>query len=257
VSKLYDDEKFAQQQEELAATADMVAQRQAMLDLLHLRSGERVIDAGCGNGALVRDMLKVVGNKGYACGVDNSEIMIGLAQKICPQATFLKGDATDIPVQDAEYDVLTTSQLLCFVDEVPNALREFYRILRPGGRLLILDTDWGSLVWNSRNQSFMDKVMKMYITPYAHPYLPRSLSKQLLQAGFTSLQRHSFALLNWERNADSYSQQTSEFVRQLMRKSPDFTEDDWQEWDRDLRETEAAGEYLFSLNRYLFAAQKP
>jgi ubiquinone/menaquinone biosynthesis C-methylase UbiE len=257
MSELYDDEKFAQQQEELAATVDMVAQRQAMLNLLNLRPGERTIDIGSGNGALVRDMLEVVGNNGHACGVDNSEIMIGLAKKICPEATFLKGEATEIPVEDFDYDVLTTSQLLCFVDEVPNALREFYRILKPGGRLLILDTDWGSLVWNSRNQSFMDRVMEMYITPYVDPYIPRSLSKQLLEAGFKSLERHSFALLNWERNADSYSQQTSEFVRQLMEKSPDFTEDDWEEWDRDLRETEAAGEYLFSLNRYLFAVQKP
>jgi hypothetical protein len=42
-----------------------------------------------------------------------------------------------------------------------------------------------------------------------------------------------------------------------MEKSPDFSEGDWEEWDRDLREVEAGGEYLFSLNRYLFAAQKP
>jgi len=257
MSELYDDEKFAQQQEELAATADMVSQRQAMLDLLNLRSGESAIDVGSGNGALVRDMLEIVGNNGHACGIDNSEIMIRLARNICPDASFLIGEATEIPVEDSEFDALTTSQLLCFVDDVPNALRDFYRVLKPGGRMLILDTDWGSLVWNSRNQSLMDKVMEMYTTPYTNPYIPRSLSRQITDAGFKSLDRHSFALLNWERSPDSYSQQTSEFVRQLMEKSDNFTENDWVEWDRDLRETEAAGEYLFSLNRYLFVAQKP
>ena len=153
MSELYDDEKFAQQQEELAATADMVSQRQAMLDLLNLRSGESAIDVGSGNGALVRDMLEIVGNNGHACGIDNSEIMIRLARNICPDASFLIGEATEIPVEDSEFDALTTSQLLCFVDDVPNALRDFYRVLKPGGRMLILDTDWGSLVWNSRNQS--------------------------------------------------------------------------------------------------------
>jgi len=257
MSELYEDENFAKQQEELAATADMVVQRQAMLNLLNLKAGEYVVDVGSGNGALVRDMLELVGNNGHACGVDNSEIMTGLAKKICPEATFLKGDATNLPVEDATYDVLTTSQLLCFVEDVPGALREFCRILKPGGRMLILDTDWGSLVWNSCNQVFMDRVMKMYTTPYTNPCLPRSLSKQITEAGFKSLERQSFALLNWERNPDSYSQQTSEFVRQLMEKSPDFTKDDWEEWDRDLKKTEANGEYLFSLNRYLFKAQKP
>jgi arsenite methyltransferase len=257
MSDLYGDEKFAKQQEELAATADMVYQRQAMLSILNLKSGERVIDVGAGNGALVRDMLKIVGPNGYACGVDNSEIMIGLAKKICPEATFLAGEATELPVEDSYYDVLTTSQLLCFVDNVPNALEEFYRILKPGGRMLILDTDWGSLVWNSRNQPYMDRVMRMYTTPYTDPYIPRRLPKLINEAGFKLLERQSFALLNWERSPDCYSQQTSEFVRQLMEKSPDFSEGDWEEWDRDLREVEAGGEYLFSLNRYLFAAQKP
>ena len=257
MNELYEDENFAKQQEELAATDDMVVQRQAMLNLLNLRTGEHAIDVGSGNGALVRDMLKLVGNNGHACGVDNSEIMTGLANKICPEATFLKGEAISLPIEDATYDVLTTSQLLCFIGDVPGVLREFHRILKPGGRMLILDTDWGSLIWNSRNQALMDRVMKLYTTPYANPYLPRSLSKQIIEAGFTSLEKHSFALLNWERSSDSYSQQTSEFVRQLIEKSSDFTKDDWHEWDQDLRETEANGEYLFSLNRYLFKAQKP
>jgi ubiquinone/menaquinone biosynthesis C-methylase UbiE len=257
MSDLYGDEEFARQQEELAATADMVYQRQAILSLLDLKPGERVIDVGAGNGALVRDMLAIVGNNGHACGVDSSEIMIGLAKKICPEATFLEGEARELPVEDSSYDALTASQLLCFVDDVPGVLREFYRVLEPGGRMLVLDTDWGSLVWNSRNRPFMDRVMKMYTTPYTDPWIPRSLSKMINEAGFRSLERRSFALLNWERSPDSYSQQTSEFVRQLMEKSSDFSEDDWEEWDRDLGETEAAGEYLFSLNRYLFAAHKP
>ena len=257
MSELYADEKFAKQQEELAATADMVQQRQAMLSLLCLKPGERVIDVGAGNGALVRDMLKIVGRNGHACGVDNSEIMIGLAKKICPEAVFLKGEATELPIEDSYYDVLTTSQLLCFVDDVSSALREFYRVLKPGGRMLILDTDWGSLVWNSRNQSFMDRVMKMYTAPYTNPYIPRILPKLISEAGFNLLEKRSFALLKWERSPDSYSQQTSEFVRQLMEKSPDFSVSDWEEWDRNLKKTEADGEYLFSLNRYLFMAHKP
>jgi len=257
VSELYEDENFARLQEELAATTDMVVQRQAILNQLNLRPGEQAIDVGSGNGALVRDMLEIVGDRGHACGVDNSEIMIALAKKICPGATFLKGEASKLPIEDSSYDALATSQLLCFVDDVPDVLREFYRILKPGGRMLILDTDWGSLVWNCRNQPLMDRVMQMYTTPYANPYTPRSLSRQIVEAGFTSLERHSFALLNWERYPDSYSQQTAEFVKQLMENSTNFTEEDWKEWDQDLRETEANGEYLFSLNRYLFTARKP
>ena len=74
------DEGLARQQEKLAATADMVAQRKAMLSLLNLKTGDHVIYVGSGNGIFVRDVLEIVGSSGHACGTDISEIMVGLAQ---------------------------------------------------------------------------------------------------------------------------------------------------------------------------------
>jgi arsenite methyltransferase len=250
------DEGLAQQQEKLAATADMVAQRKAMLSLLNLKTGDHVIDVGSGNGIFVRDVLEIVGSSGHACGTDISEIMVGLAQNICPGAIFIKGDATELPVDDESYDVLTTSQLLCFVGDVPAALRDFHRVLKPGGRMLILDTDWGSLIWNCRNQKLMSRAIELFTSPLLNLHTPRSLSKQITGAGFQSLDRHSFSVINWNRDSDSYSEQCAGFIRQMMDSSPDFTQEDWESWDNDLRETDAAGEYLFSLNRFLFAARK-
>lgn len=250
------DEGLARQQEELAATADMVAQRKAMLGLLNLNAGEHVLDVGSGNGIFVRDVLEIVGSNGHACGIDISEIMVGMAQNICPGAAFVKGDATDLPVDDESYDVLTTSQLLCFVHDIPGALREFYRVLKPGGRMLILDTDWESLIWNCRNQALMSRAVKLFTSPLVNLYTPRSLSRQITETGFELLDRQSFSVINWERDPNSYSEQCAGFIRQMMESSPDFSPEDWESWDSDLREIDAADEYLFSLNRYLFAARK-
>jgi arsenite methyltransferase len=250
------DEGLARQQEELAATADMVAQRKAMLGLLNLKTGDRVLDVGSGNGIFVRDMLEVVGPDGHACGIDISEIMVGLAQNICHEAAFIKSDATDLPVDDSSYDVLTTSQLLCFVGDIPGALREFYRVLKPGGRMLILDTDWGSIIWNCRNQALMTRAIDLFTSPLDNRHTPRKLSMQITEAGFELIDRPSFSVINWKRDPDSYSEQCVGFVRQMMESSPDFTQEDWESWDSDLQETDAAGEYLFSLNRFLFAARK-
>jgi ubiquinone/menaquinone biosynthesis C-methylase UbiE len=255
VNDVYD-EGLARQQEELAATADMVAQRKAMLSLLNLKTGDHVIDVGSGNGIFVRDVLEIVGFNGHACGIDISEIMVRLAQNICPDAVFIKGDATNLPVDDESYDVLTTSQLLCFVRDIPGALREFYRVLKPGGRMLILDTDWESLVWNCKNQALMSRAIELFTSPLVNLHTPRSLSRQISEAGFQSLDRHSFSVINWKRDPDSYSEQCAGFIRQMMESSPEFTQEDWESWDSDLQETDAAGEYLFSLNRFLFAAHK-
>ena len=60
MKKQFYDESMARQQEKLAATQDMVAQRQTMLNELNLKEGERVLDVGSGNGIFAREMLDVV-----------------------------------------------------------------------------------------------------------------------------------------------------------------------------------------------------
>jgi hypothetical protein len=65
-------------------------------------------------------------------------------------------------------------------------------------------------------------------------------------------------VLNWEPHPDSFSQLTAiGFIKPMMQSSDDFTDEDWIAWDEDQRATAEAGEYLFSLNRYIFCALKP
>jgi arsenite methyltransferase len=257
MAKQFYDENMARQQEKLAATPDMAAQRRAMLELLDLKEGEHVLDVGSGNGIFAREMLEIVTESGHVCGVDSAEPMVAMATGLCPNGRFLQGDATDLPVADLSFDAATASQLLCFVADVDSALSEMFRVLKPGGRLVILDSDWGSLVWNCRDQALMDRTIAMLTGPYADAHVPRTLSRRLVAAGFRITDRRAFSILNWAPNADSYSQQTVGFIKPMMDASDEFTEHDWLAWDADQKATAEAGAYMFSLNRYLFAAVRP
>ena len=254
--QFYDEDK-ARQQERIAATPDMVAQRRATLDLLDLKEGEQVLDVGSGNGIFAREMVEVVGETGHVCGIDSAEPMVKMATDLCPSGRFLQGDATHLPVEDLSFDVATASQLLCFIADVDKALSEMFRALRPGGRLVILDTDWGSLVWNCSNHALMDRTIRMLTDVYADANVPRTLSRRLLAAGFQVTDRRVFSVLNWELNANSYSWQVTGFIKPMMEGSNDFTEEDWEAWDADQKATAEAGEYMFSLSRYIFTAMKP
>jgi arsenite methyltransferase len=252
------DQDKARQQGKVAATHDMVAQRRAMLDALDLDHGERVLEVGSGNGIFARQMLEIVGASGHVCGVDRSGPMIKLAEGICPHGRFIKGDATDLPVEDQSFDVVTASQLLCFIPDVDKALAEMFRVLRRGGRLVILDSDWSSLVWNCRDQALMDRAIRLLTSPYADAHVPRTLSRRLIAAGFDITNRQTLTVLNWEAHPDSFSRLTAVgFIKPMMESSDDFTAEDWQAWDADQRATAEAGEYMFSLNRYIFSALKP
>ena len=198
MEKQFYDEDMARQQEKLAATQDMVIQRRAMLNVLRLKEGEHVLDVGSGNGIFAREMLEIVGESGHVCGVDSSEPMVSMATALCPRVQFLQGDAADLPVEDSSYDVVTASQLLCFVSAVDKALTEMFCALKPGGRLIILDSDWESLVWNCSDQLLMDRVLQLMTGVFADAHVPRTLSRRLNTAGFQITNRSTLSVLNWE-----------------------------------------------------------
>jgi ubiquinone/menaquinone biosynthesis C-methylase UbiE len=249
--------EMALQQERLAATSDMKAQRELMLDLLCLKPGEAVLDIGSGNGIFAREMAELVGASGQVCGADTAEPMVEMSKSICPACDFRQADATCLPFENDCFDAVTASQLLCFVKDADGAVVEMYRVLKPGGRLVILDSDWGSLVWNCSDHDLMERSIKMFTGPYSDAHVPRTLSRRLAAAGFEITDRRTHTVLNWDPHPESYSQQTVGFIEPMMKASDEFTDADWNAWIADQRATADAGEFFFSLNRYLFSARKP
>lgn len=250
-------EDMVRQQEKLALTPDIARQRKELLASLALRPGERALDVGAGNGIFARDMKEAIGAEGAIYGIDSSPLMVDLAAGFCPGGAFRQGDATALPHDDGAFDVVTASQLICFVPEPDAAVREMFRVLKPGGRAVILDTDWDSLVWNCRDEALMARAMALFRSPYADACAPRTLSRRLTAAGFGITERRSFTVLNWEIDPDSYAQQTAGFIKAMMADSEAFTDEDWERWSADQAAAAAAGEFMFSLNRYIFRAGKP
>jgi SAM-dependent methyltransferase len=105
-----------------------------MLDRL---SPGRTLDAACGTGA-VAQQLAARGHE--VIGVDVSEVMLSRARKAVPQATFLVGELTDLPIPDEEVDHMVCSLALTHLADLTPFFAEAARVLTPGGHLLLLDT---------------------------------------------------------------------------------------------------------------------
>ena len=113
--------------------------RQAM-ERLALRPGERVLDVATGTGDLAFMEQAVVGPQGCVVGVDSCAPMLEVARGRQQGAVdFQEGDAMNLQFPDASFDVVTISFGLRNVADRVQALREFRRVLRPGGRLMVLD----------------------------------------------------------------------------------------------------------------------
>ena len=77
------------------------------------------------------------------------------------------GGVERIPYADESFDAVVTTQVLEYVADIPGALAEMRRVLRPGGRVLVLDTDWDSLVWHAPDEELMARVLDAWEGPVA------------------------------------------------------------------------------------------
>jgi ubiquinone/menaquinone biosynthesis C-methylase UbiE len=202
------DEAAARQVEKVYLTPDVAAQRRAVLEALDLGPGERVLDIGSGPGLLAFEMAAAVGPEGRVCGVDLSEDMLSLARARCaawPWVAFESADATRLPYSEGAFDAAVSTQVYEYVPDVPAALAELHRVLRPGGRALILDTDYGSFVWHTEDRARMARVLAAWDEHFVHPDLPRVLSPRLREAGFTVVRREVVPMFNPELHEDTFS----------------------------------------------------
>jgi arsenite methyltransferase len=243
-------------------TPDVVQQRHATLQALRLRPGERVLDVGSGPGLLAAEMAQAVGPAGHVIGIDVSDAMLALGQRRCAElagtgrASYVKADATALPFADASFDVAVSTQVYEYVADLPAALSELYRVLRPGGRALILDTDWDSIVWHAADPNRMGRVLGAWAERFADPHLPRTLASQLRAAGFQVGSPEVLVLLNPEYDPNTYSVANGEIMADFAVTQGRLTRDQADAWLADLHQLGQEGRYFFSLNRYLFLASR-
>ena len=168
--------------------------------------------------------------------------------------TLTAGDACALAFADGSFDAVTATQVYEYVADMPTALGEAHRVLRAGGRLLILDTDWDSLVWHSSDRERMQRVLAVWDEHLVDPHLPRRLTRLLEDAGFTVTSRTAIPLLNAGYDANTFSAGMIGFIKAFVAGRNGLSESEATAWADDLMAL--GSDYFFSLNRYQFLAVK-
>ena len=143
-----------------------------------VRPGDRVLDAACGTG----DLAVIAAKSGATVtGLDFSPRMLERARRKAPQLEWVQGDLLALPFADATFDVATVGFGVRNVADMARAIAELRRVLRPEGRLAILELTrprgplrWFYALWFDRLMPLLGKLLP---GGEAYTYLPASVRR--------------------------------------------------------------------------------
>lgn len=155
------------------------------LERLAVAAGETAVDVGSGAGAEVRRLAGLVGSSGQAIGVEPHPGLRAVAEERAAgtPARFVDGDATDLPFPDGSVHVIRCERVFQHLPDAEAAVREFARVLAPGGRVVVIDSDWGSQVQHPGDSDVVRRMQEAFWARTPNPFAGRLLRGQLARAG--------------------------------------------------------------------------
>lgn len=240
---------LARIQRALAQSHDVVVRRSTLMQALNLRSGERVLELGCGGGFAAAEAAKFVGPSGRVVAIDLSQDQIAAAERLCAEFDWVEcrvADATTLPFEDTFFDAVFGNQVLEYIADLDTALTEIHRVLRPGGRFVVTATNWSSLVWYSEVPDRMERMLRAWATHAPYPDLPAILSARLRQAGMQPLRQVSVPILNSSYHQNSFSYWGARLIHAFVVGQGVLPVADADAWLSEFDALEQAGTYFLS-----------
>ena len=250
---------MARLQQAIAESHDLVVRRGIVLETLNLRTGERVLELGCGGGYYTLDAARFVGPRGRVSAIDISPDQIAAAQARCAEFAWVECRESDIaapPYGNAEFEVVFAVQALEYLADLDGALRHIHRMLRTGGRLIVVATDWSSAVWHSENASRMQRFLSAFMPHVPCRNLPSILAARLRGAGIQPLRQTAIPILNTSYNPASFSYWVAQVIKPFVVSRGSVTEEEAAEWFDELARLEENRGYFFCITPVLTEAVK-
>ena len=179
---------------------------QAIVDAAQIAPGMRVLDVACGTGEPAISIATLLNGTGEVTGIDISPGPLTTANERATQrglgnTLFRQADVHELPFPDSSFDRLTSRLGVMFFADLPRALKEIHRVLKPGGRLALL-------AWGPMEQPYFHTTIGTLLHTVPGAQMPATgksmftfgqpgvLSQELREAGFAEIEE-SFPVLPW------------------------------------------------------------
>jgi len=176
---------------------DIRNSRADTLEHMALLPGSKVLDVGCGVGGVTFSIAELSGPSGLVAGVDMKPAFIDVAIRRAsarPGMEFRVGNASSIPYANDFFDAAYSERVFLYLPSRRDAIQEMQRVVKPGGRVWLLDADVDSMAVYSTNYASTRKMLDAIATRVPNPNSARELPHLLRQAGLRDRTTEVFAI---------------------------------------------------------------
>lgn len=253
----HDFEFFVRFLDEANATPGVRDSKPLIVEGLHLRVGQTVLDVGCGLGTDVIDVAHKLGPTGRVVGIDTSQQLINEArfrgEGLLLPVEFHTADALDLPFDDGNFDACRAERVLLLLADPKRALSEMVRVTRSGGRIAIFDYDLDTWVIDSQDRDTTNAILSSFVASVPHPWIGSRLPRLVLELGLRDVTVHSEVIL-WQY--EFVDLLLSAHVQRVGDAGP-LSVEIVRRWWEELQEMHKAGTFLSAVTAFIVSGTVP
>lgn len=230
---------------------------------LEVLAGGVVLDVGCGLGEVLIDLARTRSEPIRLVGIDASELMLDAARADAAAAgvtiDLRRGDAAALPFPDASFDAVRCERTLQWVNRPSDALHEILRVLRPGGSVVLIDTDWRTFALDVGDREVEELLSRLMVIRSGADVGGR-LRGMALDAGFEDVSVRGATAVVTDWSPDSREGPAgwirAHMVAQLLTEAFDMTESETAASSDALVEAARRGRFQMTLSLMAVTARR-
>jgi SAM-dependent methyltransferase len=231
-------------------------------ELMELQEGHRVLDLGCGPASDTIALAGIVGETGRVVGADADVEMVAEANErasaagLAGRVTHEHADAGSLPFDDDSFDSCRSERVFQHLPDPAAALAELIRVTRPGGRIVVLDTDYGAASIATELPEVERRLIEQYQSMMNGPFVARLLSRMFHGADLDDVAVEPAPFIIEDMGVASTVLLLDRGLREAE-EAGRLTADEARNLRTDLEQSAETGGFLASVNQLLVSGRKP
>jgi ubiquinone/menaquinone biosynthesis C-methylase UbiE len=235
--------------------------KQRMLEVCPVRTGDRVLDVGCGLGHELQRLANRVGPQGRLAGIDASEAMVAEARRRAAELgmpiTFEVGDAHALGFPDEHFDLCRVERVLRYLERPEKAVGEMVRVVRRGGLVVAFDFDSDQTIVDAPDAALTRRIAEVLDEAVPHPWMGRQLLRLFRRSGLADVRVIPHAIcLTGERGFGMY-QQLNHGTIDAATQAGRLTADEAAAWWEALAQAARADTFLAANLGFIAIGRRP